>query len=87
MTGNAFYWMPWLLILLLAALGLYALRLHWRTWSLWLMPIMGFMLLFSLTVYVPRYRMTIYPSMFLLAAAGMDQLLRKFRSAGEIIKS
>lgn len=86
LTGNVFYWMPWLLILMLAAVGLYSIRSHWRAWSLWLMPIVGFMLLFSLTVYAPRYRMTIYPSMFLLAAVGVDQCLRKFGIAGGRIK-
>jgi len=79
LTASIWYLGPWLLLLILAIMGLVSIRRDGRKWSLWLLQIAGFTLLFSLTVVVPRYRMPLYPAMFLLAAMGVNALVRGFQ--------
>jgi 4-amino-4-deoxy-L-arabinose transferase-like glycosyltransferase len=80
LTSNLMYMLPWIFILVFAVIGFFAVRTDLWLWSVWWLQIIGFTLLFSLTVVVPRYRLPIYPAMFLLAAVGIDrvyQFLRK----------
>lgn len=77
LTRSPFYWIPWSFILLLAAIGAYQVRKDWKRWSLWGLQIIGFTLFFSLTIVLPRYRMPIYPAMFLLAAVGVSTAYQK----------
>ena len=77
LTANPFYLLPWILILPFSALGAFLVRKEWRKWSLWIFQIIGFTVLFSLTIIVPRYRMPMYPALFLLTAVGLDYTFRK----------
>jgi hypothetical protein len=80
LTLHPLYLLPWAAVLVLSAVGAVAVRRKWRDWSLWWWQILGFTILFSLTIVLPRYRMPIYPAMFLLAAVGIERLFRRFGS-------
>ena len=80
LTGHPFYVIPWMIILVFAVLGVWRSLRNWRQWSLWGLQVIGFTLLFSLTIVLPRYRMPIYPAMFLLAAVGLEYAYSKVRS-------
>lgn len=77
LTSNFFYLAPWMGILIFGALGVWRVRKDWRKWSLWWLQILGFTVLFSLTIVVPRYRMPIYPALFLLAGVGVSYFIGK----------
>jgi 4-amino-4-deoxy-L-arabinose transferase-like glycosyltransferase len=76
LTKSLFYTGPWIMLLAAAAVGIGTVRKAWRLWSLFGLQILGFSILFGLTVVVPRYRLPIYPAMLLLAAAGVELMLR-----------
>ncbi len=78
LTAKAWYFFPWVLLLIFASVGVVRVFPEWRRWSLWFLQIVGFTALFSLTIVVPRYRLPMYPALFLLAATGMDYLWRKY---------
>ncbi|MCX6639731.1 MAG: glycosyltransferase family 39 protein [bacterium] len=78
LTRNPFYILPWILTLVFAIPGLWISLRKWRQASIWYLQILGFTALFSLTIVVPRYRMPIYPAMFLLAAVGLDSFYIRF---------
>lgn len=78
LTGNIWYLGPWLLTLIFAAYGGIRIRSRWKEWSVWILQILGFTALFALTIVVPRYRMPMYPALFLLAAVGADEFLNRF---------
>ena len=80
LSRNPSYMIPWIVILIFSILGVWCSLRNWKRWSLWGLQIIGFTLLFSLTIVLPRYRMPIYPAMFLLAAVGMEYLYLKVRS-------
>ncbi|HEX7344646.1 MAG TPA: glycosyltransferase family 39 protein [bacterium] len=75
LTGSIWFMGPWILLMTLAAIGFYSQRKALRKWWLWLLQIMGFTVLFSLTIVVPRYRMPMLPALMLLAAAGVNHLM------------
>jgi 4-amino-4-deoxy-L-arabinose transferase-like glycosyltransferase len=84
LTSNPFYILPWIFVLAFAGLGSVLISNNLRFWSLWWLQIIGFTMLFSLTVVVPRYRLPVYPAMFLLAAVGLEktyQFIRKLSTA------
>jgi 4-amino-4-deoxy-L-arabinose transferase-like glycosyltransferase len=72
LTRSPWFMGPWLLLLIFAAVGFYCQRRALRKWWLWLLQIMGFTALFSMTIVVPRYRMPMLPALMLLAAAGVN---------------
>lgn len=80
LTSNPLYIVPWVLIVIFATIGVIRIRRDWRRWSVWGLQIVGFTLLFSLTIVLPRYRMPIYPAMFLLAAVGLRFVFGNIRS-------
>ncbi|MBU0518691.1 hypothetical protein KJ564_07110, partial [bacterium] len=77
LTAHPAYIVPWIFILIFSSIGLLLSKNNWREWSLWIFQILGFTVMFSLTIVLPRYRMPIYPAMFLLAAMGIDYLISK----------
>lgn len=83
LTSHPLYIVPWILILIFASIGMISILPQWRLWSLWWLQIIGFTVLFSLTIFLPRYRMPIYPAMFLLAATGIDRMIVYLKAGGK----
>ncbi len=80
LTKHPLYIIPWIFIVILAVIGIINVWRDWKLWSLWWLQIISFTALFSLTIYVPRYRMPIYPAMFLLAAVGIVKAMDVIQS-------
>jgi hypothetical protein len=78
LTFSPWYFLPWVFLLFFSGWGVYLVRREWRRWSVWALQILGFTTLYCLTIVTPRYRMSMYPALFLLAGVALVKVLKRF---------
>ncbi|TKJ41514.1 hypothetical protein CEE37_02835 [candidate division LCP-89 bacterium B3_LCP] len=86
LTGHPLYWLPWLGLLILAGLGVFAMRVSWQDYSLWYLLFFVTTVVFSLTLVLPRYRIPLQPGLMLLAAEGIRWITRRWFTSDHYIR-
>lgn len=80
LSTNPLYWIPWSILLILVGYGVVKARRVWQSYSFWLLQGLAYTVVYSLTLVLPRYRIPLYPALFLLAAVGMEYLYNRLNS-------
>jgi len=81
LTGNPLYWVPWILLVITASIGVYAVRDRWQDYSFWYLLIIVMTAVYSLMLVLPRYRIPLIPGLIMLASEGIYWLVFRKRSA------